>query len=515
MKNLLYFFAIIFLTLSFSCSNSSKWDEIFDKECISSSDCPAGYTCDTNTQKCVSEDGGSGGGGLPGGGGDDSQGGGDSGNGDDDNDDGTGSTTKGNVKCDCFGKEYVLPAKVAHIEGWCKADDDEDGIPNCIEAPNGVLVDTDEDSTPDYLDTDSDGDGIPDSVECPDFYAENKCRDTDGDGVPDYREVDSDGDGILDEIECPNFAQEQECRDTDGDGIPDYIDIDSDGDGIPDYYEGVVDTDGDGVQDYLDTDSDGDGIPDSVECPDFYAEKKCPDTNGDGTPDFRDLDSDGDGLPDAQEVWCENLGIHSRTQADTDGDGFSDLAEILVGSDPCNAAEGVFDKGVKFYFELPFEGEEQDDTLTFSPQVKMADINFNMDTTGSMGGAISNLRTSLNNIIAQTQAAVTDSAFAVTEFGDEGEFSLIKCHPTTNAATAQSAVDKLYASGGGDCPEAGYWSLYHAVNDLNWRSGAIPIIVHITDDSRYVSTFLSPFVKKKFILFSPDSEPLHPPVSIV
>ncbi|MGI6394826.1 MAG: electron transfer flavoprotein subunit alpha/FixB family protein [bacterium] len=32
---------------------------------------------------------------------------------------------------------------------------------------------------------------------------------------------------------------------------------------------------------------------------------------------------------------------------------------------------------------------------------------------------------------------------------------------------------------------------------------------------RYVSTFLSPFVKKKFILFSPDSEPLHPPVSIV
>ncbi len=32
---------------------------------------------------------------------------------------------------------------------------------------------------------------------------------------------------------------------------------------------------------------------------------------------------------------------------------------------------------------------------------------------------------------------------------------------------------------------------------------------------RYVSTFLSPFVKKIFIIFFPDSESLHSPVSTV
>jgi hypothetical protein len=118
------------------------------------------------------------------------------------------------------------------------------------------------------------------------------------------------------------------------------------------------------------------------------SELPCADSDGDGIYDFLDLDSDGDGLPDNQEVDCPNLGIHSRTKADTDGDGFSDLAEILTGSDPCDSANGVFDTGVKFYFELPYQGEEKDDILTFAPTVKKADIAFNVDTTGSMSGEI-------------------------------------------------------------------------------------------------------------------------------
>ena len=214
--------------------------------------------------------------------------------------------------CDCFGTKYKIPEKYKGVEGWCKADEDGDTIPNCIEVPTGVFVDTDEDGTPDYKDLDSDGDGIPDSVE--------GYEDADGDGTPNYRDLDSDGDNIPDSVECP----EQPCVDTDEDGIPNYLDTDSDGDGIPDIIEGVVDSDNDGFPNYLDPDSDGDGISDEIECP----EQPCADSDDDGFPDYLDLDSDNDGIPDKDEPFCLNLSKSCRTFADCDGDGVDDNTEI-------------------------------------------------------------------------------------------------------------------------------------------------------------------------------------------
>ncbi len=447
-----------------SCGNSG-WDEILDKECISNSDCPDGYVCDTSTEKCAKSSNNDGSGGLPDNGGlpgDDSS---------DISDDDNGTAPKGDVKCDCFGTEYTIPGKFENIQGWCKGDADGDGIPNCIEVANGIEVDTDEDGTSDYLDTDSDGDGIPDSTECTDI----PCRDTDSDGVPDYRDDDSDGDALLDNVEC--FSDP--CIDSDSDGTPDYIDTDSDNDGIPDIYETAKDTDKDGMPNFLDDDSDGDGISDSDECPSL----PCADSDGDGIYDFLDLDSDGDGLPDNQEVDCPNLGIHSRTKADTDDDGFSDLAEILTGSDPCDSANGVFDTGVKFYFELPYQGEEKDDILTFSPTVQKADIFFNVDTTGSMGGAISNLKSGLSNtIIPGVTARISDVAFGVGWFNDPAYG--ISNTPTTNTATAQSSVNSLAAGvpgSGGDTDEQGYSSLIQIANSGGWRDKTIPLVMHMTD----------------------------------
>ena len=461
MRNIkIYLFTLVVVLLS-GCGNEAN--PFLDVDCISNSDCPLGYYCDLSINKCAEKSGDNGGilpdsnGGFP-----------DDGTGENPDDENGG--TKGDVTCDCFGTKYVIPSEFEKIQGWCKADADGDGIPNCIEVANGVKVDTDEDGTPDYLDTDSDNDGIPDSVECPNI----PCRDTDSDGVPDYRDDDSDGDGIPDNVEC--FSDP--CIDSDEDGIPDYLDTDSDNDGIPDLIETAKDTDKDGIPNFLDLDSDGDGIPDSEECPTL----PCADSDGDGIPDFMDLDSDGDGLPDNQEVWCENLGIHSRTQADTDGDGFSDLAEILTGSDPCDSANGVFDTGVKFYFELPYQGEQKEDVLTFAPTVKKADIDLNVDTTGSMWDEITNIRNSLSSfIIPQIKTRISDSAIAVTQFGDPGEITLIKTHPTTDITTAQNAANGLETCGGGGYPEGGYWSLYTAVNSLSWRDATIPIFLHITD----------------------------------
>jgi hypothetical protein len=346
--------------------------------------------------------------------------------------------------CDCNGSQYTKPEKYWNVKDWCMGDEDGDGIPNCIEAPNGVLVDTDEDGTPDYRDTDSDGDKIPDWYECPEL----PCRDSDGDGTPDYRDWDSDGDGIPDWYECPDFNDEEGCRDSDGDGIPDYRDPDSDGDGIPDLIEcagfnpekGCRDSDGDKVPDYLDLDSDGDGIPDSVECP----ELPCKDTDGDGTPDYRDTDSDGDGLHDALEI---ELGTDPYNP-DSDGDGYDDNTEYVFGTDPLDDQD--YPPEDLFYLVLPYGGDPQVQQLNFSTDIKRVDILMLVDLSGSMGGEHTYLKAGINNIIINgVKNVIDDSAFGLVKFGTLGNnvYEMTQ-RMTTDANAVQNAVNTISDVGG-------------------------------------------------------------------
>ena len=205
------------------------------------------------------------------------------------------------------------------------ADSDEDGANDSVEG----LTDNDADGIPDYVDAastgpapnagDSDGDGIADNIEC-ELYP--LCADSNNDGTPDYMETDSDNDGIPDVNEAGPVL-----NDADNDGIDDTFDIDitrlingldQNGDGIDDTQP--LDTDGDGTPDYQDADSDGDGIDDIVECP---AGIPCPDADNDGIPDQLDA-SDGDASGDD---------ITGR--GDSDGDGISDIDECIAGV-PCS-----------------------------------------------------------------------------------------------------------------------------------------------------------------------------------
>ncbi len=231
---------------------------------------------------------------------------------------------------------------------YLDTDADNDGIPDAVEGPG----DTDNDGIPDYLDTDSDGDGISDQIEAGDDPTDPV--DTDNDGTPDYLDTDSDGDGIPDADEgttdsdndgIPDYI-ESNTQDTDGDGTPDYLDTDADGDGTPDGTEGTGDSDGDGIPDYLDVDSDGeptpggdsdgDGIPDGVECSGGYV---CDDTDGDNVPNYMDDDSDGDGILDAIEA-----GDDPANPVDTDGDGTPDYLDDDSDNDGVpDATEGTGD----------------------------------------------------------------------------------------------------------------------------------------------------------------------------
>jgi hypothetical protein len=399
-------------------------------------------------------------------------------------------------------------------------DEDADGISNTDEEAESGR-DTDADGTPDYLDKDSDADGIPDGVEAGDDSLTTKPTDTDLDKIPDYVDSDSDNDGTSDKVEVDAGF------DSDGDLIPDYrdedsdnddlddederklgldpLDSDSDHDNISDGDEGLEDADSDGVANALDDDSDDDGTSDEDEAGDTSDDTPPVDTDFDGTSDFLDLDSDGDGLPDKQEESC------GRGVIDGDGDGYGDLAEVSIGSDPCDDSDTVKDHGVEFFFILPYEAPEQEDTLRFVPTVKKADVFFNVDTTGSMGGVIASLKSGLSTIITTTRERVTDSAFGVaqfedypvTPFGSTGDepFHLLS-GLTGDTTLAQAATDQLSLGSGYDTPESGYEALFQAadgsgimgtggnfgpftapgrIGGAQFRPFALPIIVHATD----------------------------------
>ena len=433
------------------------------------------------------------------------------------------------------------------LGNWLDSDSDNDTI---RDGDDGV-ADIDNDGLPNYLDVDSDGDGIPDAVEAgdsnpltppvdfdfdriPDFVDPDSDNDTildlhegiadsDMDGIADRHDIDSDNDGILDDVEAGDRDPLTPPIDSDGDGLPNAIDVDSDGDTILDIAEGTSDPDGDMVPNYLDEDSDNDGWTDALEAGDTDPTTAPVDSDGDTFADFLDLDSDNDGLRDGDEPGCP--GGPSRLLADSDSDGFLDPAEVAIGTDPCSGASIIDD----FYFVLPPGGPGDDAPLAFTnTEIDRADIVFNVDNTGSMQGEITNMQSTLSGtIIPAISTVIPDSGFGVSafedypiepfgmvSFGDEPFHLLTRV--TTDAVTAQTAVDAMTLREGGDQAESGIEALYQIatgvgtswpggsvaafdsavgrvpgvadgeLGGVGFRDGALPIVVHITDAQSHI-----------------------------
>ncbi|MBI2390613.1 MAG: hypothetical protein HYV09_13565 [Deltaproteobacteria bacterium] len=254
---------------------------------------------------------------------------------------------------------------------------------------------------------------------------------------------------------------------------------DDDGDTISNFHESkgdLKDTDKDGIVDSNDLDSDGDGFADKDEAGDTNVVTPPIDSDGDTIPDFQDTDSDNDGLTDKDE---KARGT-SPTKKDTDGDGYTDAEEVAAGTNPLDPKSNPGTIG-GFSFDLPYKGLPRTQELTFRPTLKKADVAFIVDTTGSMSGSITGIRTSLSKIASDLKAKIPDTAFGVMDhrdfplnpYGDPSDFpARLRQRITTVLTDVQTGVNALSAAGGRDIPESQIEAIFQTATGAGFRSPA-------------------------------------------
>lgn len=113
-----------------------------------------------------------------------------------------------------------------------------------------------------------------------------------------------------------------------------------------------------------------------------------------------------------------------------------------------------------------------DKTVTITTGVTgPVDIMFMSDTTGSMSGAISSVRTGVSGIVSATSGLSPNTQYAVSAYRDAGDAYVYQLNQnlTGNTTLVQNAVNSWSASGGGDYPEADLYALDQAATTTSWR----------------------------------------------
>jgi gliding motility-associated-like protein len=227
----------------------------------------------------------------------------------------------------CDGVDAIFDNDGDGIADHVDLDSDNDGIPDMVEAGHAQL-DLDMDARIDGVAADFGANGLFNSISSdPDAMTATityLVLNTNNNSTPDHDDLDSDDDGILDVLES-----QQVDGDLDGQVGMGSPRVDKNGLPFEDGNGNLVgikfspkDLDSDLIPDYRDWDRDGDGIADSYECPD---QTNCTDSDNDGNFDVDELDSDGDGLTDNEE--CPT----GLPCLDSDNNGTDDFQQVNLG----------------------------------------------------------------------------------------------------------------------------------------------------------------------------------------
>jgi hypothetical protein len=248
--------------------------------------------------------------------------------------------------------------------------------------------------------------------------------------------------------------------------------IDTDLDGISDELEGAPDRRTSGMSfsppDFLNIDSDDDGVSDSDEARRVYPGYPTfslpvplcgdlpDDCDADGLSNATDRDSDNDGLTDREEV-----GTHRTNPCspDTDSDGVSDLIEVAANSGPADATRRP--PAGSLFVTLPYRDRAGPQTreFDFRTRIRNADVMFLVDTTGSMGSTITQVRSTLSSMIVPGIVAAfgpgADVRYGMSDHrdfaeGGSSDYSLRVIQPLNpDPMLSQDATGALSAAGGG------------------------------------------------------------------
>jgi Mg-chelatase subunit ChlD len=116
------------------------------------------------------------------------------------------------------------------------------------------------------------------------------------------------------------------------------------------------------------------------------------------------------------------------------------------------------------------------------------DIALVIDTAGSMGAEIAQIRADLSGLVGQLKGLTSSYRVAVVSYRDLSQRTgSASDYParvdqtfTEDLHLIQAAIDSLPAQGGGDCPETVFSGLQAAL-DLPWRAAVTKIVIVIGD----------------------------------
>lgn len=156
---------------------------------------------------------------------------------------------------------------------------------------------------------------------------------------------------------------------------------------------------------------------------------------------------------------------------------------LVAGTGTASAEPGVTPADVKL--DLAPGGSAKITKTVSTPAIPpKPDITFLIDTTGSMGGVISNVQTNANMILSNVASAQPDAQFAVVEYRDMSDTTPFRVaqNLTANQADVTNGLNSLSASGGGDLPEAGLNALFQVASGaVDFRSNSSRMVLLIGD----------------------------------